>query len=212
MRNSDDNIAIYGHRWNYYGDVRHVTVENSTLWADVAHPILVGTHGDTANPDTLEDIEFRNLDILDQREPQLDYQGCMSLNAGDGNLIRNVRFEDIRVEDFRQGQLLNLRVFFNRKYNTSPGRGIENVLFKNVTYNGTHANPSIVEGFDDSREIKNVVFENLRINGRLIADDMPGKPGYFKTGDMARIFVGEHVEGIVFRVTDAATANNGTAH
>jgi hypothetical protein len=199
MRNSDDNIAIYGHRWNYYGDVRHVTVENSTLWADVAHPILVGTHGDTANPDTLEDIEFRNLDILDQREPQLDYQGCMSLNAGDGNLIRNVRFENIRVEDFGQGQLLNLRVFFNRKYNTSPGRGIEDILFKDVTYNGTHANPSIIEGFDDSREIKNVVFENLNINGRVIADDMPGKPGYFKTADMARIFVGEHVEGIQFR-------------
>lgn len=201
MRNSDDTIAIYGHRWSYYGDTRHITVQNSTLWADVAHPILVGTHGDSTNPDTLEDLKFLNIDILDQREPQLDYQGCMSLNAGDSNLIRNVRFENIRVEDFREGQLVNLRVFYNKKYNTSPGRGIEDVLFKDIRYNGTHANPSIIAGYDDSRAIKNVTFENLVINGRIISDDMPGRPGYYKTGDMAGIFVGEHVEGVAFRAS-----------
>jgi hypothetical protein len=212
MRNSDDNIAIYGHRWNYYGDVRHVTVQNSTLWADVAHPILVGTHGDSDHPDTLEDIKFLNIDILDQREPQLDYQGCMSLNAGDSNLIRNVLFDNIRVEDFREGQLLNLRVFFNKKYNTSPGRGIEDVVFKDISYSGAHANPSIIAGYDDTRAIKNVVFYNLKINGRVISDDMRGKPSYYKTGDMADIFVGEHVDGIFFRATAASSSADGTSH
>ena len=204
MRNSDDTIAIYGHRWGYYGDTKHVIVRNSTLWADVAHPILVGTHGDSGSPETLEDLKFLNIDILDQREPQLDYQGCMSLNAGDGNLIRNVLFDNVRVEDFREGQLVNLRVFYNKKYNTSPGRGIEGVLFKDITYNGTRANPSMIAGFDDMREIKNVIFENLKINGRLISDDMPGKPGYYKTADMADIFIGEHVEGVQFRVGDGS--------
>jgi hypothetical protein len=198
MRNSDDCIAIYGHRWNFYGNDERITVRNSTLWADVAHPIVVGTHGDTPNPDTLEELRFSNLDILDHMEPQIDYQGCMSLNAGDGNLIRNVRFENIRVEDFRRGQLVNLRVFYNRKYNTSPGRGIENVYFKNITYNGSHAENSIIAGYDDTREVKNVVFENLVINGTLISDQMK-KPAWYKTSDMARFFVGEHVEGIEFR-------------
>jgi Glycosyl hydrolases family 28 len=198
-RTSDDCVTVYGKRLGFIGGAKNVTVENSTLWADVAHPILVGTHGDTANPEVLEDLKFINLDILDQKEAQLDYQGCMSLNAGDSNLIRNVRFENVRVEDFREGQLLNLRVFFNRKYCTSPGRGIEDVLFKDISYNGSSANPSIIAGYDDQRSIKNVVFENLRINDRVIADDMPGKPGFCRTGDMARIFVGEHVEGLVFR-------------
>jgi alpha-L-fucosidase len=201
MRNSDDCIAVYGHRWNYYGDVKNITVRNSTLWADVAHPILVGTHGDSQNPDTLDGLQFNNLDILEHREAQIDYQGCMSLNAGDSNLIRNVRFENIRVEDFQEGQLVNLRVMFNKMYNTSPGRGIENVLFKDITYNGTHANLSVIAGYDDTRNIKNVVFENLKINGRVISDNMPGKPGYYKTGDMCRFFVGEHVDGLVFRTT-----------
>ncbi|MDR3792323.1 MAG: glycosyl hydrolase family 28 protein [Terracidiphilus sp.] len=198
MRNSDDNIALYGHRWNYYGDLADVTVQNSTLWADVAHPILVGTHGDPEHPETLSQLRFRNIDILDQREPQLDYQGCMSLNAGDSNLIKDVLFEDIRVDDIRMGQLLNLRVMFNRKYNTSPGRGIEDVVFRNVSYNGTHAGTSLIAGYDDQRAVRRVRFEGLKMNGVTISDSMRGKPGFYKTGDIARIFIGEHVDDVVF--------------
>jgi hypothetical protein len=196
-RNSDDCVTVYGRRRGFIGDARNITVENSTLWADVAHPILVGTHGDTANPDTLEDLKFINLDILDHNEKQIDYQGCMSLDAGDHNIIRKVRFDNIRVEDFREGQLVSLRVFFNKKYNTSPGGGIDDVYFKDITYNGTHANTSIIAGYDDTRMIKNVVFENLKINGLVISDGM-AKPAWYRTSDMANFFVGEHVDGLQF--------------
>lgn len=199
-RNSDDCVTVYGRRSGFVGDARRIVVRNSTLWADVAHPILVGTHGNPSAPETLEDLTFANLDLLDQMEPQLNYQGMMALNAGDSNLIRNVRFEDIRVEDFRQGQLVNLRVFFNRKYCTAPGRGIENVLFKNIVYRGTHASTSIIWGYDEQRGIKNVLFENLVINGVTISDEMK-KPGWYTAADMAGFAVGEHVEGLVFRAS-----------
>lgn len=200
-RNSDDCITVYGTRGGFTGGARDITVRNSTLWADVAHPILVGTHGSTPQPEILERLRFLNLDILDHKEAQLDYQGCLALNAGDSNLIRDVRFEDIRIEDFRQGQLVNLRVFFNRKYCTSPGRGIEGVLFKNLTYTGTHADISVIAGYDGTRKVRDVVFENLVINGTLVTDDMVGKPAWYKTSDLARIFVGEHVDGLVFRAS-----------
>ncbi|MBS1602581.1 MAG: alginate lyase family protein [Bacteroidetes bacterium] len=201
MRNSDDCIAIYGHRWGYYGNTRNIRVVNSTLWADIAHPVLVGTHGDPAHPDTLEDLRFFNIDVLDHHENQVDYQGCISIDAGDSNLVRRVRCEDIRVEDFRKGQLVNLRVMYNKKYNTAPGRGIEDVLFKDVSYNGTHAGLSIITGYDEGRGIRNVVFENLRINGVLVWDRMPGKPAWYKTSDLAGFYVGEHVDGLRFVVT-----------
>jgi hypothetical protein len=110
------------------------------------------------------------------------------------------------VEDFREGQLVNVRVFYNRKYNTSPGGEIENVLFKDVTYNGSHTNISIIAGYDDARMVKNIVFQNLKINGTLIWDGM-AKPAWFKTSDMARFFVGEHVDGIEFRASDPAVAS-----
>lgn len=198
MRNSDDCLAIYGHRWAYYGNTKNIVVKNSAFWADVAHPILIGTHGDAVNPDTLEYMKFENIDILDQHENQIDYQGCMALDAGDDNLIRNIIFNNIRVENIRKGQLFNLRVMYNHKYNTSPGQCIENILFKNISYTGNRANMSVISGYDDNRMIKNVDFENLTINHKIISDNMPDKPGFYKTGDMANILIGEHVEGIKF--------------
>jgi len=57
---------------------------------------------------------------------------------------------------------------------------------------------SIIAGYDESRQIKNITFENLKINGKVISDDMPGKPAWYKTADMANFFIGEHVNEIRF--------------
>lgn len=197
-RNSDDCTTVYGTRLGFEGPSSNITMQNSTLWADVAHPIFIGIHGNAEKPEILENLNYVNIDILDHKEKQLNYQGCMAINAGDENLIRNVRFENIRIENFRQGQLVNLRIFFNEKYCKAPGRGIENVLFKNISYTGNRAEISVIEGYDAQRKVQNIRFENLRINGQIISDDMPGKPKWYHTGDMARIYVGPHVEGISF--------------
>ena len=197
-RNSDDCTTVYATRMGFHGGCRNVTMQNSTLWADVAHPIFIGLHGDVDRNEVMENLTYRNIDILDHREMQVDYQGCLAINAGDNNLVRNVRFENIRIENFRQGQLVNLRIFYNKKYCKAPGRGIENVLFKDITYNGDHAELSHIVGYDEERMVKNIRFENLKINGKVISDDMTGKPAWYKTSDMARFFVGEHVGDIVF--------------
>jgi hypothetical protein len=141
---------------------------------------------------------FNNIDILDQHQDQIDYQECMALNAGDKNLIKNIRFENIRIDDIRKGQLVNMRVMFNRKYNTAVGMGIEDVYFKDITYKGKRAQQSIIAGYDDNRKIKNVVLEHLLMNGTVISDDMAGKPSWFKTADFANIFIGEHVDNVTF--------------
>lgn len=200
MRNSDDCIAIYGHRWNFYGDCKNVSVQNATLWADVAHPILIGTHGnpEPGKAEVIENIKFNNIDILNQDEPQINYQGCMSINVSDENLARNIYFENIRVEDFEQGQLINLRVTFNKKYAKAPGRGIENVYFKNVSYNGKNANLSIIEGYSSERAIKNIVFEGLKINGKEISDKAINKK-HMQLSDFARFYEGLYVEGLVYK-------------
>ncbi|NDV79164.1 glycosyl hydrolase family 28 protein [Dysgonomonas sp. 511] len=197
-RNSDDCTTVYGTRKGYEGGCKNITMQNSVLWADVAHPIFIGIHGNAGNPEILENLNYINIDILDHRETQIDYQGCMAINAGDNNLIRKVRFENIRVENFREGQLVNVRIFYNPKYCKAPGRGIEDVLFKGITYTGDNAEISIIAGYDENRKVKNIRFENLNINGQLIYDDMPGKPGFYKTADLARFFVGEHVENVTF--------------
>jgi hypothetical protein len=205
MRNADDCIAIYAHRWEYYGDCRNITVRNSTLWADVAHPINVGTHGNTDKPETIENLVFSNIDVLDHREPQMDYQGCIALNPGDSNLLKNVRAQDFRVEDFRWGQLINMRVMFNKSYNTSVGRGIDGVFIRNMTYTGTHANPSVMVGYDADHAIQNVTFQNLVINGKFIGNGMK-KPGWYKFTDMMPAYANEHVLNMRFLNSTEATS------
>ncbi|MEV8539646.1 glycosyl hydrolase family 28 protein [Streptomyces sp. NPDC051572] len=203
MRNADDCIAIYAHRWNYYGDTRDITVKNSTLWADVAHPVNVGTHGNTDDPEVIENLTFQNIDICDHREPQLGYQGCIALNAGDSNLIRNVRVDGVRVEDFRQGQLIHMRVMFNTSYNTSVGRGIEGVYVKDLSYTGKPLSPVLLLGYDADHGISNVTFENLVINGSVIADSMQ-KPSWFLTSDYVPMHANEHVTDLKFITTAEA--------
>ncbi len=169
LRNSDDCIAIYGHRWDFYGSARNYQIKNSTLWADIAHPTNIGLHGNAeAGGDTIENITFTNIDILEHDEDDRNYQGCMAITCSDNNLVRNVTYENIRIEDFEEGQLFNFRVVYNPKYSGAPGRGIENVLIKNIEYNGNYSNPSVIQGYDEDRVVKDVLFDNLKIKGQDI--------------------------------------------
>lgn len=189
MRNSDDCIAIYGRRWEFNGDSRNITVRNSILWADVAHPTMIGTHGDYYNEGNLiENISFQNIDILEHHEPQPNYLGCMAINAGDKNTIKNIRYEDIRIEPFENGRLFDIRVFQNPDYNPAPGTRIENVYFKDISYQGTGEHPSQIWGFDSQRGVEGVTFENLQINGKTILDEKSGN-----------IHIGEFAYGVVFK-------------
>lgn len=121
LRTSDDCIAVYGRRWEYNGDVRDILVENCTLWADVAHPTIIGTHGDYEHDgNLLEKITFRHIDILEHHEFQPGYLGCMAINVGDKNTARDILYEDIRVETITHGKLIDIQVKCNPDYNPAP--------------------------------------------------------------------------------------------
>lgn len=206
-RNSDDCTTAYATRKGFSGSVRNVRMTNSTLWADVAHPIFIGIHGDSERMDSIVGLRYDNIDILCQSEPQLDYQGCLAINCGDNNLVKDVTFDNIRIENIHQGSILQVKVGYNSKYCSAPGRGVENVLFRNIRYYGCggqegieHHEPymSLILGYDSLRTVRNVRFEGLKINGKSIYDDMPGKPKWYKTSDMGNIFVNDHVKNISF--------------
>ena len=189
MRNSDDCIAIYTHRWDFFGDAKNYHIKNAILWADVAHPIHIGIHGDTSiEGNVIENLRFSEIDILDQDEDDREYQGCMALCASDHNLIQDVVFENIRIENITEGMLFNLRVLFNEKYSSGPGRGIHNITFRNILYNytGWRENPSVINGFNDDRMVKDVHFDNIVINGTRVT--------CFKK---ANICIGEFTDNII---------------
>ncbi len=182
MRNSDDCIAIYGHRWTYNGDVSNYNITKAILWADVAHTINIGGHGDS---NIIENINFSDIHILQHDEDDRFYQGCISINISDGNTARNLNFNNIWIDNIEEGQLFNIRVLHNPKYSISPGNNIKNIRIKNVYYTGYGENPSIIEGFDDKRIIEDVIFENIFINGKKAV-----------SFEDANIKVGKHTSGI----------------
>lgn len=167
LRTGDDCIALYNHRWNWWGGSSDITVRNSVLWADVAHPINVGGHGDpdSLTGEVIENLTFHNIDILEHDEDDPLYQGCMTVDCGDKNWVRNVLFEDIRVENIQEGRLFYVKVRFNPKYDKQPGNGIEGITFRNITYTGVGENASLVQGLDKNRGVRNVVFDSIMING-----------------------------------------------
>ena len=206
-RNSDDCTTAYATRKGFKGSVHNVRMTNSTLWADVAHPIFIGLHGDAAHGDSITHLQYDNIDILCQSEPQLDYQGCLAINCGDNNLVRDVLFDNIRIENLQQGSILQVKVGYNQKYCAAPGRGVEDVTFRGIRYYGhggqqgiaTHEPyMSLILGYDTLRTVRGITFEGLKIDGRAIYDGMPGKPGWYKTADMAKIYCNDLVRGIRF--------------
>jgi polygalacturonase len=167
MRTSDDCVTVYAHRWDYYGDVRDVRVTNSTLWADIAHAMFVGIHGDSVHPDVIERLTFDNIDVVNVDEDDPEYEGVMAITAGDSNIIRDVTFSNVRVDRIEEAKLFNLHVGYNPKWNTSPGGGIERVTFRNISYTGDGMpSPSVIFGYDSKRGVRNILIDNLTIAGR----------------------------------------------
>ena len=181
MRNSDDCIAIYASRQGSLGDSRNISVRNSVLWADNAHPINIGTHGDATRPggDTIENLTFTNIDVLDHHELSPIYQGCFAVTCGDNNTVRKLLFEDFRVENIEEGKLFYFAVQQNTgEDNLVPGRTIEDVTIRNIFYNPEYpgrnkVGKSLVKGFDSERLTRDVTIENVIINGeKMVREDL----------------------------------------
>lgn len=189
LRNSDDCIAIYGSRWQYRGNTARVLVENCTLWADVAHPTMIGTHGAHENGgDVIEDITFRGINILQHDEYQPGYLGCLAINAGDGNTVRDVLYEDIQVEHIQHGKLLDFQVVWNRDYNPVPGQAIAGVRLHTIALLADGDVPSVIAGYSAAQRVTDVWIEGMTRQGcpvRTLAD--------------ANITVGQYADGITIR-------------
>lgn len=200
LRNSDDTIALYSHRWNWYGDSTNILIQNCVFLPDIAHAINMGTHGNPQSPETTSNVTIRNIDILDHDESQVWYQGCIAINVADMNLFHDIHIEDIRVERITNGQLFNLRVMQNNMWTTAPGRGIRNVTFKNLSFKTKESrvvNPSMILGYDTNRNIENVSFQNLSIDNKVIYEAMQ-KPRWYMVTDFVPLFVNEHVKEVKF--------------
>ena len=177
MRTSDDAIAIYGSRANggnvysgFYSS--HINVTNSILTPDTAHPINIGTHGDPTLPgggNAIDSLSFSNLDIWSYHQAL-----PISVAASDGNLITDVTFTDLRIEDQSAGRVADAITYKSSAYGLGPGSGVNNIYFKNITYTSSNAGGGQIYGYDANRLTQNVTFENLKVNGNVITSASAG--------------------------------------
>nr|WP_229261913.1 glycosyl hydrolase family 28 protein [Duganella guangzhouensis] len=169
LRVADDCFALYNHRWDLYGDIRRVRVTNSTCWADVAHAMYMGLFGNPDRPEVTEDVTFKNIDVLEINETQPRFQGVMAINANNATVVRNILFEDIRVDHMIEGKLFNFAVIGDDRFSLSPGGGIANLTLRNISFTGKGVyGPSVIQGYDQARGVRGVTLENVRIGQRKL--------------------------------------------
>lgn len=165
LRNSDDCIALYNHRWWYWGGTQNVKISQATLWADVAHPFNFGCHGDdrSKSGEIMRDIYVSDCDILNE-----DDDGVFSIRSGDKNTLENITFDNIRVEDIERGCLFNVQIIFSDKYNRAPGKSIKDLTFRNISFTGDEStlSRSVIKDYDENNTVRDVRFEKITINGR----------------------------------------------
>lgn len=170
LRTSDDCIAVYGSRWDNHGDSRNVSVRSCVLWADVAHPLMIGTHGDHQHDgDVIENVTFEDIDILEHHEFQPGYLGALAINVGDKNLARKIVYRNIKIEEFEHGKVLDFQVKWNTDYNPAPGRGIEQVLLENISVqSGRGEEPSVIAGYSKAFMVRDITIRNMTRDGKPV--------------------------------------------
>jgi hypothetical protein len=162
-------------------DVRHVLVEKCVLYNDRAGNALeIGFETQT---DVIEKIVFRDCDVIAAH----GYGGVFTIHNGDRAVIRDVLYEDIRVEHFYD-LLVDFRILHSR-YSKDATRG----SIENVTLCGIRAVPdpfntvSLIGGFDAEHNIRDVVFEEFHVGDTHITD-----------ADALHLFT-KHAENITYR-------------
>jgi hypothetical protein len=110
---------------------------------------------------------FRNIDLLKHNESSAWFYGAISIMCQDSITYRNILFENIRVEDFTEGSLVDLRIGCFWKTSVS-GMEISGIHFKNISYEGRGEKPSRIQVLKGQGTIRDIWFENFRINGKPV--------------------------------------------
>ncbi len=181
-------------------------VEGQAIRFDLDRPrqLVVEVNGAHHALHLFANVVFDNCDIVRTTHIALDIQ------HGDRAMVKDIRFQDIRVEvddwnpkplgqrdrgekyvaDPKNGYcpLLLVIDIHTTFYSKDEDRGnVRNILFKDIAVTGKPFPSSYFRGSDKEHTVEGVVIENLRINGRRAADPRG-----------AHLFLDQHVRDVRF--------------
>lgn len=162
VRSWDDSMVVKG----YNGDVQNITFDHCILWTDLAQSCEIGYE---TRAKIIENITFSNITVLHNF-----HKPVLSIHNSDHALIRNVRFENIIVEDARMGEgdgtpyLIDLTTT-ESSWSATYNRGtIDTVTIRNVQVLSGYKPAIRIWANDETSRIDHVHISNLRILGEEI--------------------------------------------
>lgn len=212
IRSCDDSIAIKGTGTNGYVPsqnpadalpVYNITIQNLQVWSDANNALGIGAETIASYYDT---ITLKNIDILYNYD-DINYpdffkeRAAINICALNATYLRNITFEDIRVEQAKR--LIGIDMsddfwFGSLQGNWSWQGNMSNITFKNITSYSSGSNEIRIYGKDTAHNVTNVTFENIVINGQKI---LSFSDSHFRANSFANNLK------IVNNGTQVATAN-----
>ena len=155
-------------------DVRNILIEGSTfLNAECGNALEVGFE---TQCDTIENITFRDCDIL-RVLPEGNISGAaLAIHSGNHARIRHVTFDDIRIEQ-AMDKFMDF-VVFSSPYDDDPRLGgIEDVVVKNIRFLGGLLPRSFIHGLDATHAVHDVRIENITMDGAAFRSGLNSNHG-----------------------------------
>ncbi|MBE5787066.1 MAG: hypothetical protein E7324_05950 [Clostridiales bacterium] len=155
----------------------NIHISGCQLWNDCNNAMVVGEESFAAYYDN---ISFRDMDVIFSYDDpgyheKLEERSVMSIVALHGTQIRNILWEDIRVNDCQR--LVCFRFLDNFWFGTIQGDqsfpgSIRNVTLRNIQSNSQNdsaiCNQILMLGWAADKPIVGVTFENIVINGEKL--------------------------------------------
>lgn len=189
VRAFDDALVIKGLKTGHESfderPVRNVQFRRCVVWCDWGRAMEIGA--ETCAPE-IADVTFEDSDIIRTTHIAMDIQ------HGDRALIRDIRFQQVRVEIddrnptpiYQQERdekypadaeergycptLLTI-VIQDNHYSRDKTRGnVRNVLFQDIQVMSSHTPRSWFHGYDAEHTVEGVTIRNLRFNQRVVQD------------------------------------------
>ena len=163
LRTWDDLVVVKTLR-NSGQDAERIRVRKCVLYNEIAHALSIGAELTRK----VEDVVFEDCDIIGDH----GREWTLRIYHTDKALIKNVRFENIRIEESVRFASLWINTAV---WTTDAERGhIEDVVFRDITVNNSgyplHKEFEFL-GFDVEHAINNVLIENVVINGRKVVQE-----------------------------------------
>ena len=172
VRSWDDSLVVKNVD---RGITKNVTFDDVTVWTDLAQSMEVGYE---TNGATMDDITFKNITVVHNF-----HKAVISLHNCDDAVIRNVKYQNITVEDAQMlgddrndGEndfLIDFTIAYNIDWTHASTRGsVEGITIENVkVYKMLDSIVCRMIGESSTSVIKNVSISGVEVEGKQLNKD-----------------------------------------